>query len=469
MTGSAGAFTAILAGSWLLFAAAVYLPDVGRGFVKDDFGWVDAGRAALDAPAAALLPSAPGFYRPAVAFTFAFDYLLHDVRPRGYGFTNLALYLLCIGAISRLAREAGLSAPAATLAAVLWAVNPHGINMAVVWLSGRTSLCVTLFAVLSAIAVTKRRYVWTAVLVGAALASKEEAIALPAMLFAWHRLVARHAAAGADVRRAGWRLAAAVAVPTAVYLSIRAQTAAFMPWSAPSYYRFSFAPLFLLRNALEYADRAATIGVIAIALAAVAYRLAPGVDRSRVRLLAACAVWSIGAYGLTAFLPIRSSLYAVFPSVGAAIGAAVIIENMTMRAASRHVASQRADELRLAVVLGAVLLAMVPVYRARNARYVEPARLSERALRTIDAHAAAATQGVIVLHDADDPMSSFVGAFGTFARDAVRLHSGRDINVWIDPPPGEWRLAGLRPPRPREPQLTFAVEHGRVYKVGPSR
>src|SRR5207237_117089 len=86
-----------------------------------------------------------------------------------------------------------------------WAVNPHGINMAVVWLSGRTSLCVTLFAVLSAIAVTKRRYVWTAVLVGAALASKEEAIALPAMLFAWHRLVARDAAAGPDLRRTGWR------------------------------------------------------------------------------------------------------------------------------------------------------------------------------------------------------------------------------------------------------------------------
>ena len=466
MSRPAGSFTAILAVAWLLFAAAVYLPDVGRGFVKDDFGWVGAGRAALHAPSDALVPAAPGFYRPAVAFTFAADYLLHDVRPRGYGFTNLALYLLCIGAISLLCRAAGLSPPAATLAAVVWAVNPHGINMAVVWISGRTSLCLTLFAVLAAIAVTRRRYVWTAVCVAAALASKEEAIALPLMLFAWHRLVVRDDRS-AETPRAEWRVVVALVAPTAIYLAIRMQTGAFMPWSAPSYYRFSFAPTLVLRNVFEYADRAATIGAIAIALTAAASRLAPAIERSRLRLLAAGVVWTVGAYGLTVFLPIRSSLYAVFPSVGAAIGAAAIVEGMMARVAARHGASERAAALRLAVVLGATLLAMVPVYRARNARYVEPARLSERALRTIDADAAAAVHGVIVLHDVDDPMSSFVGAFGTFARDAVRLHSGRDVNVWIDPPPGEWQLAGLHPPYPREPKTTFAVEHGRVYKVGP--
>jgi len=28
-----------------------------------------------------------------VNFSFALDYLANDIRPRGYGFTNLALYL----------------------------------------------------------------------------------------------------------------------------------------------------------------------------------------------------------------------------------------------------------------------------------------------------------------------------------------------------------------------------------------
>ena len=45
----------ILTIAWTLFVAAVYLPDVGRGFVKDDFGWVETGRAALDSPSQALL------------------------------------------------------------------------------------------------------------------------------------------------------------------------------------------------------------------------------------------------------------------------------------------------------------------------------------------------------------------------------------------------------------------------------
>src|SRR5438874_1404672 len=190
-------------------------------------------RAALGAPIDALVPGAPGFYRPAVAFTFAIDYLLHDVRPRGYGFTNLALYLLCIGAISRLSRAVGLSAAAATLAAVLWAVNPHGINMAVVWLSGRTSLCLTLFAVLAASAIVRRRYVSTSVFLAAALASKEEAIALPVILFAWHRLVARDDTGDGVARRDAWRAAAALAAPLGIYAAVRLQTAAFMPWSAP--------------------------------------------------------------------------------------------------------------------------------------------------------------------------------------------------------------------------------------------
>src|SRR5437764_11933015 len=96
---SGRAFVIIIAASWLLFVAAVYLPDVGRGFVKDDFGWIEAGRAALDAPADALVRTRVGFYRPTVDFSFALDYLAHDIRPRGYGFTNLALYLACIAAL----------------------------------------------------------------------------------------------------------------------------------------------------------------------------------------------------------------------------------------------------------------------------------------------------------------------------------------------------------------------------------
>ena len=447
-------FVIIIAASWLLFVTAVYLPDVGRGFVKDDFGWVETGRAALQTPADPLVRPRAGFYRPIVDFSFAIDYLAHDVRPRGYGVTNLALYVACVAALWLLCRAANLSAPAASLAGLLWAVNPHGINMALVWISGRTSLCLTLFALLSAIAMLKQRDVWMAVFLAAALGSKEEAIVLPVILLAWHWLL---------LERAGnpWRVAAHLATPLVAYLVLRFHSGAFTPASAPSYYQFSFAPLSVLRNLFEYADRGATLFGIALLLTAAAYRLKPAIDDRHRRLIEACAVWFVGGYVLTVFLPIRSSLYAVFPSIGAAIGCGAIVETMVMR-----VGAQRAHLVRLGAVMAAVLLSLVPIYRARNGRYVEPARFSERALRTIEPYAAALTAGdVIVLHDVDDSTSSFVGAFGTFASDAVRLRSGRNVFVWIDPPPRDWRLAGLRRPGANQSHVAFGVDKGRVFRV----
>jgi hypothetical protein len=442
---------AVLAAAWMAFVAAVYLPDIGRGFVKDDFGWIEAGHRAAQAPAGALLAPRIGFYRPLIELSFAADSAAYGMRPRGYGFTNLALYIACVGAIWMLGRALTLSPVAAALAALVWAVNPHGINMALVWISGRTSLWLTLCALLSTIAMLKGRYRWMAAATMAALASKEEAVALPLIVLAWHALLI-------DDGRPRWRVVAAALVPLAGYIALRAHAAAFTPGSAPPYYQFSFAPGVVVRNLLEYVDRGATIGVVAIAIVAATLRVRPRIDH-RARLIAAGAVWFAGGYALTLFLPIRSSLYAVFPSVGAALVCAALVEPMLISAAV-----PRWRMTGLAGVLATALLAAVPIYRARNDRYVEPARLSERALRTIAAQTAAVPAGAtIVLRDATDPMASFVGAFGTFATNAVRLESGRDVNVWIDPPPGDWQLAGLQPPARRD--VEFAVDRGRIFKV----
>jgi hypothetical protein len=438
-----------------VFVAAVYLPDVGRGFVKDDFGWIEAGRAALASPLRAFAPDAPGFFRPAVAFTFAGDYVLHGIHPRGYGFTNLALYLACAGALWILCRTLDLTPCGAAAATLAWAVNPHGINMAVVWISGRTSLCLTLFAILAAIAFVRRRYFWSACALAAALISKEEAVALPFVLYAWHLTLRARESRGSP-----WPVLASVAIPVVCYAVVRMQTDAFTPAAAPPYYRFSHDPLVLLGNLAEYVDRGATIAAIVVGVAAGVCRVAPTVG-TRGRVAIAGAVWFAGGFALTAFLPIRSSLYAVFPSVGAALAAGVIVDAIL---AAR--AQDGRSGLRVAVALATALLAAVPIYRARNGRYVEPARLSERALRTIGREARLmAHAGTIVLHDVDDPTSNFVGAFGTFASNAVRLHAARDVEVWIDPPPGDWRLAGLHPPAAGDVVAEFAVDRGRVFRV----
>src|SRR6185295_14336762 len=111
------------------------------------------------------------------------------------------------------------------------------------------------------------------------------------------------------------------------------------------------------------------------------------------RVLAAAALWFCGGYAITVWLPIRSSLYAVFPAVGSAVACATLVEAM------RREPAAPARSVRFALVLASLLLA-IPLYRARNTRFVEAARVSHRTLRTISAHLdALPMDGIIVLED----------------------------------------------------------------------
>ena len=65
----------------LLVIAAVYLPDIGRGFVKDDFGWIRHARTGLGEPGRIVQLSHPGFYRPLVTAAFVADCVLYGVNP----------------------------------------------------------------------------------------------------------------------------------------------------------------------------------------------------------------------------------------------------------------------------------------------------------------------------------------------------------------------------------------------------
>ena len=137
--------------TWLLFVAATLLPDVGRGFVKDDFSWITTGRAGLADPVSIVKPTQPGFYRPLVAASFALSYRWFGLTARLYGITNLLLYGLCAASIVLLIRQIRVSWVSALVGAFAWAINPHGIGMAVLWISGRTSLLLTLTAALAAL------------------------------------------------------------------------------------------------------------------------------------------------------------------------------------------------------------------------------------------------------------------------------------------------------------------------------
>src|SRR5262245_57194470 len=120
----------------LLLIILIFGCDAGHGFVKDDFGWVVTSRLQQPSDLQHLLGAPTGFFRPLVSLSFAIDYALFDTAPRGYGLTNLALLVACIGMLAALFRAMGLRTGVAVGAALVWALNFHAVNMAVLWISG---------------------------------------------------------------------------------------------------------------------------------------------------------------------------------------------------------------------------------------------------------------------------------------------------------------------------------------------
>jgi hypothetical protein len=432
--------TALIAAA--VIVAAVYVPDVGRGFVKDDFGWIRDARLTIARPSNAWLQPAREFYRPLVTESFALDYALHGLNPRWYGFTNLTLYVACALAISAMLGRTGVSPGAAAIGAFAWAMNPHGINMAVVWLSGRTSLLLTLFSVLAAHAFLARRRVLGALLLLAALLSKEEATMMPFVIGAWVALLRPdRRSASAERHRADWpRDAVALAVPLAVYAVLRSQTAAMTPVNAPWFYRPTFDARVLARNVVEYADRGMTFFALLTGIAAIVYGWRPGRiggprDVGGPRYIAAAAAWFAGGYALTLWLPVRSSLYALLPSVGSALACAAACDALRQR---KEHGSLFARDVRMAAALACVLL-LIPIYQRRNDRWVEPARLSARACDVIVANPPG--PGLVVLEDDADERrgySSFMDAFGDVADVAMSVLAGRPMDARVVTPPARW-------------------------------
>ena len=131
----------------LLGAFLVYAPAAGRGFVKDDFHWIRTSAVDRLRDVPELFTRDTGFYRPLVSVSFAANHAVSGIEPRGYGWTNLALAFTAAALVIGFARALGLPRVPALLAGSAWLLNFHGINMAVLWISGRTALLLVCCAV----------------------------------------------------------------------------------------------------------------------------------------------------------------------------------------------------------------------------------------------------------------------------------------------------------------------------------
>ncbi len=431
-------------------ALAVYLPDVGHGFVKDDFLWIAGSRLSADV----LLGAPTGFFRPAVSASFAINRAVCGVDSLCYGLTNLALLFASALGVAHLARAVGLSAGAAIAASAIWIFNWHGINMATLWISGRTALLLTVFATWGVASLLRGRWIVGLPLVLLAMLSKEEAVVLPAIV-AWG--LGRGRLGAVPTRERAVAILGSV-VMLAVYLALRLESGAFTPDTAPSYYQLDFTAGRLLSNLLQYADRAGTMAAAALLLFWIVAR--PGriaFTASDRRAVAFGVAWCVLGFALTIFLPVRSSLYVCFPSVGVALVAAVVLDRW-------WIVTPAGGQSR-AVIAGLLLpFALWPVYHARNRGSVGEAELSRAALAALQRVAAERGEGAIVtLRDDPGARPSLDDAFGTIAQGAADLMITPKIVVWVDPPPRDAALAGLEPPARSD--VTIALRDGVLVRL----
>jgi hypothetical protein len=434
-----GVAAILLATAWLL----AYGPSVPGGFIKDDFRWVINSRIDGWPSVAAAFTRADDFYRPIVQLSFGITDAIFGINPIPYALTNIALALACAASIHALTLAAGLPSSGALVAAATWAFNFHGINMAVVWLSGRTSLLGTLFATLCALAFARGRPLAAGLLCFAALLSKEEVIALPAIVSLW-----------AVIDKTTLRRTLPLWAALALYLLLRARSGAVGIDNAPPFYQFTTEVSAIAKNLAEYADRAMTFGALVMLAAIVWLGRRPVLGPRDRRLIVKGAVWLVGGFALTLWLPVRSGLYAVFPSVGLALIAAVVVS-----AAAAQAPPARAMRLAAAALVLPFLL--LPVYWSRNVRWSELRELSNDTFQAISMEPL--TDGMlVVLEDDLSTRRNFRNAIGTLYPQAAAMHFGNRVALWIEPPSPEAAPNMQRPAADRV--VTFRLIDGRIQR-----
>ena len=424
----------------------IYLPDIGHGFLKDDFVWILSSRAADLSDALALFKANVGFYRPLVSLTFAADYGVWGMRPFGYGLTNLAVFSGCVVLLYALARRFTLSPPAALLTVAVWAFNFHGVNMALLWLSGRTSLLVTFFSLSTAHAVLMGAPLAGGMLCLAALLSKEEATLLPLLISVYVFTVQPppFTSRSRQTLLRVWPLWAALAV----YAVLRLRSGAFGFSNAPWYYQLSTAQTG--RNLVEYADRSATVAVAVILILIIACRRRPDLDDPGRRAVLFSMLWIVGTFAITLWLPVRSSLYALLPSIGSSLIAG---------ACAAWAIRSNSERFRRAVIALTVLVVLlIPVYRIRNVRWVGIADISNYIMKTVEASVPDSTSGGrIVIVDSRDARFDLDSTFSGMFPEAVTLVAGPDWNGEIIP---------VGEAVPDDVRLLFHYTAGRLIPIG---
>jgi hypothetical protein len=176
-----------------------------------------------------------------------------------------------------------------------------------------------------------------------------------------------------------------------------------------------------LKNVGQYLDRGGTWPAVAAAIIALGVPTRSALTGEERRVIRLGVFWFVAFYAITVFLPVRSSLYALAPSIGSALAAASLAARAWRESPERFG--------RVAAALVAVVALLLPVYRSRNHGFVEPSDLAAQSLRTIKEAARNRQQrGAIVIVDHAEERVTLNDAFGNLFKDAVHLFVGPEWN-----------------------------------------
>jgi tetratricopeptide (TPR) repeat protein len=225
-----------------LLGSLVYANSLGNGLVYDDLGAIVRNEAARDATDWRTILLTPSWkpqgdrtaisYRPLATWTFAIDYAVHGVQPFGYHLVNVLGHSVVSFLVVLLGAAFGLSAAAAGLAGILFAVHPVHSEVVANGV-GRAEILAAALAV-SALLLARRAATanWPAALsagaaaaYGLGLLAKEHTVALLAVIPLADLLMADGRSPAAFVRGAAGRRRAFYAALLAItvgYLALRA-------------------------------------------------------------------------------------------------------------------------------------------------------------------------------------------------------------------------------------------------------
>lgn len=173
-----------------------YLDD--KTLILDQLAWLTRSASLSEALGQGYLQAVDrdqAYYRPLVTLSYALDARRSGERPFGYRLTNLLLFAGCPLLLLALLRRLPLHPGVALGGALVFAVHP-ALTEAIAWIPGRNDTLLALFVLagwLLALRAFARPSWWARVghllCFGAALLSKEPAVALPLAVLAHLRLV----------------------------------------------------------------------------------------------------------------------------------------------------------------------------------------------------------------------------------------------------------------------------------------